>query len=82
MDNAVSRGRRLQVLVIAVLLLLLPFGWYYFVYISSQKAYLTDRNFRLLGLISQEIQARIEYLNLSWNQMTDKLSDGVEETSG
>ena len=70
MDSTVSRKGRLQFLVIAALLLLLPFGWYYFVYIPSEKADLTERNFRLLGVTSQQIQARIENLHGSWKQMT------------
>src|SRR5215470_6646357 len=81
MDTAGSKEGRLQFLVMAVLILLLPFGWYYFVYVSSEKAYLIDRNFRLLGLTGQEIQARIEFLSLSWNQMTEEFSKSVAEES-
>jgi hypothetical protein len=45
MDGSMSRGRRLQFLVVALLFLLLPFGWYYFFYVSSRQMSLTERNF-------------------------------------
>jgi hypothetical protein len=79
MDGSMSKGRRLQFLTVALVALLLPLGWYYFVYVSSEKVSLIDRNFRLLGRTSQQIQARIEYLSLSWVQMTEEFSKDVEE---
>jgi hypothetical protein len=76
MERTVSRGRRLQFLFLAALLLLLPFGWYYFFYVSSQQVYLTDRNFRLLALMSRHIQSRVEYIgNLAWKSVTNKIED-------
>lgn len=79
MDGSMSREGRLQFLVLALLVLLLPFGWYYFFYVSSRQVSLTERNFRLLGVTSQQIQAQIEYLNLAWNQMTEKWSGDIQE---
>lgn len=80
MERTVSRGRRLQFLFLAALLLLLPFSWYYFFYVSSQQVYLTDRNFRLLGLMSRHIQLRIEYIgNLAWKSVTTKLREKIAE---
>ncbi|MGE0683054.1 MAG: cache domain-containing protein [Candidatus Binatia bacterium] len=79
MDGSMSRGRRLQFLAVALVILLLPFGWYWFSYVSFRQVNLTDRNFRLLGVTSQQIQARIEYLHLSWVQMTSEAETACQE---
>lgn len=81
MDGSRSKGRRLRFLALALVILLLPFGWYWFSYVSFRQAYLTDRNFRLLGVTSRQIQARLEYLDLAWEKMTEEWSNFVKEKS-
>lgn len=62
MDRKFSKLTQLHVVAITLIILLLSFGVYYIFYVSSQKTYFTDRNFRLLAVIGNQIKSKIENL--------------------
>lgn len=53
---------QLHVVAITLLILLVSFGVYYIFYVSSQKTYFTNRNFRLLAIIGNQMKLKIENL--------------------
>lgn len=57
------QSKQLQILIITIIVLLIPFCAYYIFYISSQTKYFTTRNFRLLAGISEQISLTITNLN-------------------
>lgn len=57
-----SKLSRLTVLGITLLVLVVPFALYYFVYVSSQQSYFTNRSHRSLSGIGKQIVARVEGL--------------------
>ena len=52
--------RQYNFLFIAILVLLLPLCIYYFFYVPGQRSYFTERYFRVLGIISTNIDSKIE----------------------
>lgn len=62
-DRRKSRLSRLAVLGITLLVLVVPVALYYFVYVSSQQSYFTNRSHRSLSGIGQQIVERVEGLS-------------------
>ena len=54
-----SVPKRLSVLLLSILLLAIPITIYFTRYITTQKSYFTNRNFRHLANISRQIEQRI-----------------------
>ncbi|MBI1928810.1 cache domain-containing protein [Candidatus Poribacteria bacterium] len=50
----------LNILVSVMLILVIPFGVYYFFYVSSRKTDLTNRNFRLLADLGKQLKLTVE----------------------
>jgi hypothetical protein len=51
---------RLRIVSATTLVLLVPFLVYYFFFVRSQNAYFTDRSFRSLSLIGQQVTLKVE----------------------
>ena len=49
------RVKRLSIMGFAMIIVLLPFGLYYVLFVSSQINYFTNRNFRVLAEIGNHI---------------------------
>ncbi len=62
MGSKFSKLTQLHVVAVTLLILLISFGVYYIFYVSSQKAYFTNRNFRLLAVIGNQIKLKVENL--------------------
>lgn len=60
MRKSSSQLTKLYMVVITLLILLIPFYLYYTFYVSSERAYLTNRNFRLLTTIGNLVKTTIE----------------------
>lgn len=77
---------RLRILLTTVLVLLVPLFIYYTFYVANQAAYFTNRDFRLLSLISSQISTKVEGLSVVFKLAGDKYASraddarGVEET--
>src|SRR5215213_3129822 len=63
---------RLRIFVIIVAVLALPFTVYYLLYVRSQSGYFTDRSFRKLGTISNQIGSRVESAALVFRNTSDR----------
>lgn len=63
---------RLRVFVIITALLALPFTVYYLLYVRSQSGYFTDRNFRKLSTISNQVAVRVENAATVFKNSSDK----------
>ena len=59
-----SSTNRLIVIGITLVILLIPFGLYFWFHVASQKAYFTDRSHRLLARIGNQVVSRVEGLQL------------------
>ncbi len=55
--------RRYNFVFLALILLLIPLCIYYFVYIPKQTSYFIDRGFRILGVMSNNIDSKITNLS-------------------
>ena len=66
---------RLRVFVIIVALLALPFTIYYLSYVRSQSSYFTDRSFRRLSTISNQVALRVENAASVFKNSCDKFID-------
>src|SRR4026209_496627 len=63
---------RLRVFVIIIALLTLPFTVYYLSYVRSQSGYFTDRSFRKLSIISNQVAVRVENAATVFKNSSDK----------
>ncbi|MEK6303783.1 MAG: cache domain-containing protein [Acidobacteriota bacterium] len=61
-DRRKSKLSRLTVLGITLLVLVVPFALYYFVYVSSQQSYFTNRSHRSLSRIGNQVVDRVDGL--------------------
>ncbi len=70
-----TQSKQVQILIISILALLIPFCAYYIFYISYQTKYFTKRNFRLLAGISEQMSMTITNLNQAFcNAINDAKS--------
>src|SRR5882762_2752668 len=60
MPDKSAKLRQLNTLALTVLVLLGPFTLYYFFYFSGQKSYFTNRDFRLLAVLSKQIEIKVD----------------------
>lgn len=65
MGRKLTKLTQLHVVAITLLILLISFGVYYIFYVSSQKTYFTNRSFRLLAGIGNQMKLTIENLGTS-----------------
>ncbi len=56
------RLKRLNIIGITMLIIVLPFGFYYLFFVSSQTNYFSKRNFRVLAEIGEHIAGKTETL--------------------
>ncbi|MDN3515478.1 MAG: cache domain-containing protein [Candidatus Brocadia sp.] len=71
MERKSSQLTQLRVSAITLFVLLIAFGAYYAFYVSSQKTYFTNRNFRLLADAGNQIRLKIENLHTVLNNAAD-----------
>ena len=64
--------KRLRVFVVITALLALPFTIYYLSYVRSQCGYFTDRSFRKLSTISNQLALRVENAATVFKNSSDK----------
>jgi hypothetical protein len=65
MERDYFKLRRYHILAVTLLALLIPFCGAYLYYVTSQKTYFTNQNFRLLAVMSNQIKSKIENLSSS-----------------
>ena len=73
-----SRFKGVTVPAFTVLVLLIVFGVPYFFYVSSQMSYFNNRNFRLLGSLSLQLNSQIE----SYREILTKAAKKDPDTEG
>lgn len=80
--------RRYNFLIIALVLVFLSLSYYFLIWVPGQKRYVIDRNFRLLGVMSNQIKSKIEnfggVLNNAVNEglKDDNKSEKINEVIG
>lgn len=76
-----TQSKQVQILIISIVALLIPFCAYYIFYISYQTKYFTKRNFRLLAGISEQMSMTITNLNQAFcNAIKDAKSKSKSDT--
>ena len=63
---------RLGIVGLTFIVVLVPFGAYYLYYVSSQKAYFTSRDFRVLERITDQVQRRIDTVKRNVTNSAEK----------
>src|SRR5437016_3681685 len=77
-----SVPKRLSVLLLSILLLAIPITIYFTRYITTQKSYFTNRNFRHLANISRQIEQRISaFTTVVKNAAADSLKKQSEKAT-
>jgi hypothetical protein len=66
MPDKSSRLRQLNTLALTVLVLLGPFTLYYIFYFSNQKSYFTNRDFRLLAVLSKQVELKVDNIGAAY----------------
>jgi hypothetical protein len=72
---------RLRILTIIVAILILPFALYYLIIVRSQSAYFTERSFRKLSLISNQISSKVESAGLVLRNNSEKFINPEQQTN-
>jgi hypothetical protein len=72
---------RLRILTIIVAVLILPFALYYLIIVRSQSAYFTERSFRKLSLISNQISSKVESAELVLRNNSEKFINPEQQTN-
>lgn len=72
---------RLRILTIIVAALILPFALYYFIIVRSQTAYFTERSFRKLSLISNQITSKVESVGAVLTNKSDKFINPKQQNN-
>ena len=71
---------RLRILTVLVAVLILPFAMYYLIIVRSQTAYFTERSFRKLSLISNQITSKVESVGLVLRNNSEKFINPKDQT--
>ncbi len=76
------RGIRLGALLVPLGIALFPVGvllWYGFAHIPAQEAYLTERNLRLLGTMSNVVKVKIDSYDAALDHAVASFTSGLDE---
>src|SRR6185295_13434321 len=72
---------RLRILIIIVAALILPFALYYLIIVRSQTAYFTERSFRKLSLISNQVSSKVESVGAVLTNNSEKFINPKQKTN-
>ena len=71
MPDKSSKLRQLNTLGLTVLVLLGPFTLYYIFYFSNQKSYFTNRDFRLLAVLSKQVELKVDNIGAAYSRAAE-----------
>ena len=69
-----ARRKRFSILGLTMLLVIIPFFLYYFFFVSSQMAYFSNRNFRVLAAIGEHMSSKIDSLAINLVNLAKKVN--------
>jgi hypothetical protein len=72
MGRKLSKLKQVNTLVVTLLILFGPFSLYYLFYYSSQKSYFIDRNFRLLSVLGNGIEKKVDSVGTAYSKAADE----------
>src|SRR6267143_3348260 len=77
MINKSSKLKQLNTLGLTALVLLGPFALYYVFYFSDQKSYFTNRDFRLLAVLSKQIELKVDNIGGAYHKAAEAAADST-----
>src|SRR5215510_6130878 len=80
METKTSRLSRAMLIGITLIILLVPFGLYYLLYVSSQQAYFIKRTHRSLAQIAGQVASRFDSLQEVISNAGKEDCNGHEDT--